>query len=505
MTDLVKKIDELAGVIGFDQLRQDKIIQKLLPPDAESLQGKVLEIYASSTSKITGYLSQDATAAYKAGGPAGTQASYIIKDTTFSLETPNATSAVNAGDQGVLEAYINGAKIDEIDIGALFNPANESGNQVWTPVNSTGGKITVTSVGVYNAVWQKVNCRLNIVPADLRKGYNTITLKHTGAGLNQASADFEVFNDVATNTPTVTIPTLAVQTKVSKWLSGFEYVGLNSVVKVGAVGTNLVDNTYALDPLTMTALSGAPTTVVAPTDSAVTGLSNPPVVGETMTVTNKLVTLNVANQCSIDARVTVTPKRPSGSGTAQQSASQNLAVNTFGNRSTDAIEYFDDEQYRLPIVGWDDESKTAAKTGNWNSQSALPANEARVGIVAENENGIITVGKHKRYFLSGSVAKSSIQLTIAGSLGTLGQVGSGDTNIEIKLPGQTGWMDAVRPYGGNPTALTTDGAGCMASISGGVVNVTFGTFSNFGSNYRCLVRITSRTANSKLTQITTNW
>lgn len=505
MTDLVQKVDDLAGVIGADQLRQDKILNKLLPPDAESLQGKVLGIYAASTAKITGYLSSDATASYKVGNAAGAQVAYIIKDATFSLETPNAASAVNAGDQGVLEAYINGVKIDEIDIGALFNPANESGSQTWTPANSNGGKITVTSVGVYNQVWQKVNCRLNIVPADLRKGYNTLTLKHTGSGLNQVSADFEVFNDVATNAPTVTIPTLAVQTKVSKWLSGVEYIGLNSVVKVGAVGTNLADNTYTLDPLTLTALSGAPTTVIAPTDSAVTGLSNPPAVGETMTVTDKLVTLSVANQCSADARVTITPKRPSGSGTAQQSASQNLAVNTFGNRSTDTIEYFDDEQYRLPIAGWNDESTTASKTGNWDSAAALPVGEVQLGIVAANENGFVATGKYKRYFLSGSTAKSSIQLVLAGTVGTLGQVGSGDTNVEIKLPGQTGWMDAIRPYGGNPAALTTDGAGCMASVSGGTVNATFGTFSNFGSNYRCLVRVTSRTANSKPTQITTNW
>ena len=505
MTDLIQKVDDLAGVIGADQLRQDKILNKLLPPDAESLQGKILGIYASSTAKITGYLSSDATAAYKNGNGAGTQVAYIIKDATFSLETPNAASAVNAGDQGVIELHINGAMVDSFDLGAVYNPANESGNQTWTPANSTGGKITITSVGVYNAVWQKVNCRVNIVPSDLRKGYNTLTLKHTGSGLNQASADFEVFNDTATNSPTVSLPTLAVQTKVSKWLSGVEYIGLNSVVKVGAVGTNLADNTYTLDPLTLTALSGAPTTVIAPTDSSVTGLSNPPVVGETMIATDKLVTLSVANQCSADARVTVTPKRPSGSGTAQQSASQNLAVNTFGNRSTDTIEYFDDEQYRLPIAGWNDESSTANKTGNWDSAAALPSGEAQLGIVSSNENGFVTTGKHKRYYLSGSTAKSSLQLVIAGSIGTLGQVGTGDTNVEIKLPGQTGWMDAIRPYSGNPSALTTDGAGCMASVNGGTVNATFGTFSNFSSNYRCLVRITSRTANSKPTQVTSNW
>lgn len=498
-------IDELAEQIGADQRKQDIKIGKMMPPDAEELTGKSLVIYAASTSKISGYLSQDAAASYEAGKAAGSLVDYIIKDATFILETPNTSTAINAGGEGVLELDINGAQGGAFDLGAAFVVANEDGNQTWTPANSPDGKITIVSVGNYNDFWQKVVARLNIEPSDLRKGFNNITLKHTGIGGDQVSADFKVFNDTATNSPTVSVPTLAVHNKVSKWLSGVEYIGAGSVMKVSATGSNLVDNTYTPDPLTLTGLSGAPTTVIAPTDGSVSGLSTPPVVTEQMVVTDKLVTLSVANQCSADARVTATPKRPSGSGTAQQSASQNLAVNTFGNRSTDTVEYFDDEQYRLPVSGWDDESKTAAKTGNWDSTQQPSAGEAKQGIVSANTNGLVSSGAHKRYYLSGSTAKSSIQLALTGAIGTLGQVGSGDTNVEIKLPGQTGWMDAVKPYGGNAAALVNDGAGCMASISGGTVNATFGTFSNFGSNYRCLVRVTSRTANSKPTQVTSNW
>lgn len=504
--DLKVAVDELAEQIGIDQRKQDKMLAKMMDPDAEALTGKALVIYASSTTKINGYLSQDPASNYEAGKPAGTLVDYILKDITFTLETPNTATAINAGGEGVLELHINGTQVDSFDLGAAFVAANEDSNQTWTPANSANGKITVVSVGNYNNFWQKVVARLNISPSDLRKGYNTITLKHTGAALNQVSQDFKVYNDIATNTPTVSIPTLAVHSKVSKWLSGVEYIGLNSVLKVGAVGSNLCDNSYVQDPLTLSNLTGAATTLVAPNDASVSGLSNPPSVGQTMTITDKLVTLNVANQCSADARVTVTPKRPSGSGTAQQSASQNLAVNTFGNRSTDTIEYFDDEQYREPLAGWDDESTAQTKTGNWDSTAALPANEAQVGIVAPNENGLVGIGEFKRRIYSGTTAKSSIQLTLAGTLGTLGQLGQGDTNVLIKLPGQSTWMDAIKPYGGDTNALkNTEGAGCMASISGNVINATFGTMSNFGSGYCCRIRIIKRTAASKPTQITTNW
>lgn len=505
-TNLKDAVDEFAGVVGTDQRRQDKMLAKLMPPDAQELTGQALAIYASTTTKLPGYLSQDPTSNYESGKGAGTLVDYLLKDTTFTLETPNTTDAINAGGEGFLELHINGVQVDAFDLGAAFVPTNEDGNQTWTPTNSPNGKITIVSVGNYNDFWQKVVARLNLVPADLRKGYNTITLKHTGAGLNQVSQDFKLYNDTATNTPTVSVPTLAVHNKVSKWLSGVEYIGQNSVLKVGAIGTNLVDNSYTLDPLTLTALSGAPTTVIAPTDSSVSGLSNPPAIGQTATVTDKLVTLSVANQCSADARVTITPKRPSGSGTAQQSASQNLAVNTFGNRSTDTVEYFDDEQYREPLAGWNDDSTAQPKTGNWDSTAPLPAGEARVGIVSANENGMITAGGFKRRFFSGTTAKSSIQIAMAGTIGTIGTVGTGDYNVEIKLPGQTKWMDAVRAYGGNTAALvSTEGAGCMASISGGTINATFGTLSNFGSAYCCRVRVTSRNGAPKPTQITTNW
>ncbi len=526
--NLKAAVDELAAEIGNDQRKQNRVISKLMPPDADSLHNQSLSIYNSTTTKYPGYLSQDAAAAYKADAGAGTQVSYLINDANFILETPTPSTGINAGDKGQLDLYINGALKDTFDLEATWQAAYEESSQPWTPANSPLGKITVVSVGLYEDFWQKVVARLNILPADLRKGYNTLTLIHTGIGTDQVSQDFEVFYDTSANQPTVSVPTLQIHSNIApKWLSGIKHLGSGDVVKISLTGNNLVDNSYVADPVTLSGLIGAPITVVVPNDSAVSGLSNPPTVGQTMTLTDKLVALTVANQCSIDAKVMATPKDPFVTGTPSQSVSKNLLINTFGVRSTATAEYYDDEAYREPLT-LDVESKNSALTGNWDSTAPLGANDAQVGIISENENGLMYgdidyrigylpaqtanyAGRsgdkiHQRSFSSGSTAKSSIQLNLGTVTGTLGQLGTGDINVLIKLPGQTKWMDALRPYGGNAAALAaSDGAGCMASVAGGVINATFGTFSNFGSNYRCRVRIIKRTSTAKHTQCVTNW
>lgn len=528
---LVEKVDSLASAIGADQLRQDKLINKLLPADAASLHGQALNIYAGTTVKFTGYLSNDAAAAYKAGSGAGTQVPYIINDAIFTLETPSTANAINAGDQGALNLKINGTQVDTFDLAARYNPANEAA-QTWTPANSAGGKITVTSVALYNAVWQKLNARINISSSDLRRGFNTITLTHTSSGgLNQISQDFEVFYDTAATTPIVAVPVVSAGTATNaKWLSGIKHLGLNDQVAVSVVGSNLFDNTYVLDPITLSGLAGVPAVTVAPTDSAVSGLSSPPKTGEVMTVTNRVLLLNSASQASINARVTAQPRDPFGYGTAQQSGAQNLMINTFGVTATATAEYFDDETYRLPLT-WaaqDTAAAGAALTGNWNSQTALANGNAQQAVASANDNGLTYPSinyasgyvptqsanysgrtgdqKYMRAFQT-SGAKSSIVLTLGGLAGGINQVGSGDVNVEVKLPGQTGWLDAAKPYNG--IAATADGDGCLfGSItygSGAVLNLTFGTKSSFGSANRILVRLTLRNTNRVITSLLTNW
>lgn len=503
-------------------------LAELLPPDAESLHNQVL-VMAGTVLK-NGYLAADPAAAYESGKGAGSLVSYIINDPTLTLTTPNSTTAVNQGDKGKFELWINGAKTDEFDLASRFQEANRATAQTGLPANSTGGKITVSSIVKYAiSLYQKVNAYVTIAAADLRTGYNEIVLKHTGTtGGDQTAASYKVFYDTSTATPTITGLDVTLQTVAPKWLSGVQYAGAGTTVLVDAVGNALMDNTYVADPITLTGLHGAATATVAPADAAVTGLSVPPAIGETMTVTDKVLTLSTANQATKDARLTATPKDPHGSYVAVQSVSKKLLVNTFGARSTAVVEHFDDETYRLPL-SWDSNDTSSSVTGQWDSSVALPVGNAQQGVVADSENGLLYPAEdftpftpdntanytgrsgdavYLRAFLTAS-PKSSIQLVLYGVAAGIGQVGASDLNVEVKLPGQTGWLDCAKPYDG-AAGVNADGNGAMVGsigYSGGnaTVNATFGGKSSYDAANRVLVRIRLRNANRTIKQIGTNW
>ena len=503
-------------------------LAELLPPDAESLHNKVLAM--TGTMLRTGYLSADAAAAYEAGKGAGVQVDYIINDPTFILTPPNTETAVNQGDKGKFELLINGAKVDEFDLSGRFQAANRTAAQTGLPAISNGGLITVTSIAKYAiSLYQKVNAYLMIAASDLRTGYNDIVLKHTGTtGGDQIAASYKVFFDIGTVTPTVTALSVTLQTLAPKPLSGVQYAGAGTTVLVAATGNALVDNTYVADPITLTGLHGAPTTVITPTDSSVSGLTNPPIIGETLTVTDKVITLSVPNAASKDARITATPKDPHGTYATTTSASKKLLVNTFGLRSAGNVEHFDDETYRLPTT-WNSNDTTSSVTSNWDSNAILPTGNAQQGIIADGENGLLYPAEDFTAFTPANTAnytgrsgdavylrafitsspKSSIQLALYGLAAAIGQLGAGDVNVEVKLPGQTGWLDCAKPYDG-AAGVNADGNGAMVgsiSYSGGnaTLNATFGGKSSYDANNRVLVRIRLRNANRTIKQIGSNW
>lgn len=526
--NLVKKVDDLADVMGDDQQRQDKFMKKIAPEDAGTLHNQALDIHAASTTKFTGFLSSDALAAYKTGHGAGTQVPYIIKDATFTLATPNVSDSVNAGDMGLLELYINNVLVDQFDLAAAFDSTKEDSNQSYPPANSANGKLTIVSVSVFNKIWQKLNARINVVESDLLKGYNAIVLVHkdTLEG-DQTSQTFDVFYDDAPTTPSLNAITLAIHENTNpKYLSGVKYLGTGDKVKAGVIGEKLFDNSYVINPIRFSG-NGLPTVDVAPTDTSVSGLSTPPVVGEMMTVTDKILT--VANgKCDADTRVAGLPRDPFGSYSTITSASQKILLSSLNSASSKTMEHFNNEEYRLPL-NWNSNDKTSAITGNWDSQAALNPGDAQQFISADNEHSLMypaldfsngyqppnTVNYagrsgNQQYLraIEGSSAKSSVDIVLNGTTGGIAPVGSGDVNVEIKLPGVGGWWDCAKPFGGSLGA--NDGEGCMVgaiSYAGGkaTINATFGTNSSFNSNNRFYLRITLRNGNRIVKSITTNW
>lgn len=513
--DMVGAVTEFAEQVGIDINGINVFLGKIAPDDAEPLTGKVLAIYGGSLLKYTGYQAANPGATYKAGNAAGTQTAHLINDPIFVLETPNTATAINSGETGVLELHVNGVLADSIDLAQWFSRALEEGNQTYTPKNSAGGKITVVSVGVYNNIWQKAVVRVNIAALDLREGYNTLQLKHTGvAGGDQASAVYEVVYDSANGTPSVSNLTLAIHDNTHpKYLSGVRYLGMGDAVKVGLTGAQLFKNSYLQNLITLSGLHGVAAADIAPDDTAVTGVSVPPNVADTLTLTDKVLTLAVAGQCSDTPRITATPRNPFKAGAPVNSAALTMPVSTLNTASDNSNEYFNLETFRLPNSWNFAGNKTGPFTGQWDSTQTPPAGNAKVGIVANNEHGVLSFGSGQpesfnRAFLS-PAARGNLQLILEGVAGGVGQLGAGDINVTVQLPTQTAVLDAAKPYN-QAAGVATDGNGCMVgsiSYAGGnaTINVDFGGKSTFDTNNVVYVRVWLRNANRTIKNIRAIW
>lgn len=517
----------------------EAMLKELLPPQADSLDGNVLEIYQSTTTRYLGYLSVDALATYNAGQAAGSEVTYIVKDRDFVLNTPTPDTGINKGDKGHLELFVNGALVDTFDLGTAFNEANRDGSQVYTlqgggtvtMYRGANSKLRILSIDKYAdfTAYQKVVALMDFAASDFVVGYNFITLKHTNLDSGeQVSQDFQIFSDVSVVDPSLDPISVVIEDNTHpKHLSGVRYLGANDVVKVSTGGNALFDNTYVQNPVQF-AGNGFPTTTLTPLDSSISGVSNPPAKGEKAIITDKLITLSVANQCDADARLAGTPRDPFGTYAGITSPSVNLLLSTFGVRSTATKEYFDDENYRLPL-SFDPENTGVAVTGHWDSVALLSNADAQQYVVVDNDHGLMYANKdftgfqpvntanysgfsgdqrYMRAFLASS-PQASINLTLQGLAGGISPVGSGDVNVEIKLGNQTGWLDAAKAFNGS-LGVGTDGLGCMVgsiSYAGGnaVLGCTFGGKSSYDSNGRVFVRITLRNSTRSIRQIDTNW
>ena len=506
----------------------DMAVEDLMPANAGTLEAKALTIFGGTTVKYAGYVSQG-NVNYKPGDPAGSLIGYIIKDAIFSLQTPTPSTAVNYGDKGTLDAYVNGwsgisgfsgfsgIMMDSFNLLGNFNEAHRSGNQVYPPANSPSGFVTIQSVGKYNnfSKWQKLNALLNITSANLRQGWNWLCLMHTLPS-NQTSTPFDVFYDTDVGPdPSAAGLSLAESAPVYRYLSGVKFYTIGSTFLIGVIGANCFNNVYVLSPINYAGFTGIPDGSIAWSDPTVTGVSSPPAVGDTMTVTNKVLTISISNVRNIDTRLICTPVDPYGSYAPIQSPSVNRLVDTYGTTSTTLFEYFDDENRRLPIGAYD--AVPAPITGQWTSSNVLLNGNAQVYngslyyptinfstyLPAQAEDYSAFAGNQVYYRAVYHAAwpHNNGVLELGGLTGIdVAPVGTGSVNVEIKLPTQTGWLDLGTNYI-QATFTGSDGDGCRTSQSGSSWGWTSGTFSTGLSGFMYIFRITLRDATRSVTQV----
>ena len=510
------------GLLDFNENTQvndavdqiNEVLKYLAPEDAQPLAGDINWSNTFTTGKVSGGVTLNG---YVTAGSTAT----ITRDTTLNGSTPDPSTRWHKADEGVLRFYLNGSEVDNFDLASHFNESERAGNQSYPPASSTGGYITVTFVGWHNnfPLWQRGNADITV--ASLSVGDYQMQLGHDidNDGTSEETTNpFTVFIDAETGRPGMASgPTVTEDVPQLKYLSGIRFYGANSTFKVSAQSDNkLFEYTYVDNPIVFS-MPGMNDVAVAITDAAVSGVSNPPVYNEQMTITDKVVTLDAANVSSDNALMTATPRDPWGNGTsATESLTANRLVNTYGNVSTDLIEYFQDENHRLPTTfNFDDTAATIV--GNWDSTQLLTNGNAQVfngrlvfptinfttGYLPAQDTGAdySTFSGDQVYYRAmkqDGTPHNSGTLVIGGiSWSDMGT----NVDIYIKLPGQTGWLNLSQDY--NAATFTgADGDGCMTghSESGGrlYINWTSGTFSTADSGYRYYVKIVLHNSNREI-------
>lgn len=500
---------------AIDEIMNEHIAY-LAPANANSLEAGVM--VASGTTLFAGKLSAGNTN-YKAGDPAGSVVAYIINDADFTLASPSPSDTFADAQSGVLRLRVNDVETDTFDLASAFNPAERAGAQSYPPALGGSSKLRIDAVAWYNNYppWQKGNFTVIVASGDLRQGWNKIEVVHD-LPTDRTTAQFDVFYDVdAGADPSVNTPTVVENTPAFRWLSGVKHYSRNSTFDLSCVASDCFDNVYhQTSPLTFSSSGGSMGSGnIAEDDGAVSGLSTPPAIGETMTVTNKLLTVPNSNVRSANARATVTPRDPYGSYSAQQSASENRLIDGFVTTANALNEYFDDENRRLPAGAYD--TIPSPITGQWSSGPVLTNGNAQifggqliypqinysVGYLptqATNYSGFTGGQAYYRTFYQ-TTPHTNGTLEVPGSGFTdISPVGTGNLNVEIKLPTQTGWLDlGVNFSGGSFTGA--DGDGCRTGKSGAEYSWSSGSFSTASSGNLIVVRVTLRTSGVVLTQL----
>ena len=489
----------------------------IAPPPPETFENKNFEL--NGLSLFSGYVSAGNTN-YETS--AGQYHSYLTENNSFFLVTPNTTAFGNA-DRGILKLYINGVVVDTFRLYAAFVEDNINTNQSAVSYgiqaagareneghagtngairNSSSGYISILSVGKYNNFkrWQKGQARINITGLLLRHGYNTVYLEHDLTDVKYRTRTLKFFYDNSGNRPYLddTIVLEENQLNSTKYVSGIRYYSIGDRFRTTFSAFRVFNNTYAAIPVKFD-MPGLQPVDIAYNHPNITGPASPPRIGDFFDF-DGIITLNQFNEHSINAVISISTFDPFGSGGTGASSANNKLVNTFTNGSTDLIEYFRDEVFRLPAGEYN--STPSPRINVWQSQNLLTNGQALLfnnrlkypntnftsfkPTQLANYESFSGAQRYYRSFYKQS-AKNSGTLVING-ITPIELVGNA-VLIDLKLPTQTGWLSLNKNYDVS-TFQGQDGDGCLLNVSGNQFAYSSGTFSTANSGFMVIVRIT---------------
>jgi len=469
---------------------------------------------------------------YQDGKSAGDTISVILEYDNIEFSSSDPSNRFSHGGEGFLVAYadFNGSGLSEVarlDVEANFDssvvgPAvqdlttwdNAGNGDLCTDgvVTFSGGQLQVTHCGWHNNFnkWQRMNAK--IILSGMSEGYTAIRLGQILDSQTNTSTISKLWYDNDGNALSFSLaPDLSENTLSSnKWISGVRYYDIGDIFNVSYVGQHVYKKCYHISHVSKYLFDGAINEVVVNPSSV-------PLYSDNLSV-NETIAIDKSNYYTIDARLVATLYHPWKTSLSVASPSHTILICTYGNVSTLKEEYFLDENYRLPNGSYD--TIPGSLAGNWDSSTTLASGQAlvfnrRVQYPNHDLSSTWPTGNPDyssftgdQLYLRGfydSNPHNNVILTLGGlDLNDLEELGSGNVNILIKLPTQTGWLDAGKYF--NYSDFTgIDGDGCLVSKSGHDLTITFGTFSTANSGGMIIVKIVFKNTLSYIDEMSVDW
>lgn len=511
--------DEMDTIL-HDIRERVNYLEELKPRDAQELSG---DFTITGTKFYGGYLSHGDFLRYDTLVPEQ-YFPYITKDVNFILHNDNLEQFKDA-DKGVLKLYINDEEVDTFDLGSHFIEDEREDGQSYCPASGENEKIVISSVQPYNdyPTYQRGDFELHFVEEDFESGENKIKLIHT------LEVDDDLTEDRTTNEFIFFfdnnksyrgfqfINVELTELNSSKYLSGIRYASIDDKLNMNFTVERMFNNTYTL-----------PTQVeVDATDFSMGKFEISHESSETSTVEPRVgnqyefystITLSDENVYSIDPELHLTPYSVFGKDPEIKWSDSNILINTVTQKSNNKNEYFLDEVYRLP----DDDYDTAISnfTNLWDSTRKLTSGELQCfdGLIYPQElfnhyyptqhvdyRGFTEEANYLRAFYD-SEPHNNGMLFVDGF-----RYGDDGIKVELKLPGQTGWLDLTKMYN-SATFEGEDGDGCLMKVEGNSsFYFTTGSFSTAHSNNLIIMKISfvatgiQTLRSEKIKQVSINW
>lgn len=501
----------------------------------------------------TGRLSQS-NVNYPPGVVAGDSYSRITQQSNFTIN--HDVNQFGNASLGNLILEVNGVDVANIDLEINFNESDRSSDQdinnydtqgSGDPISNgvvsfTGGTLSILSVGTSSLPsdpYQEGTAQVTLTASALQQGYNAIRLRHEyNATINQTNLlewfyDSDV--DLSANDPDITSISLTEDTPSLNYLSGVPYYDQGSTFDLDITLERPFNNVYhdSEIPIVLDASDfGDSSTGINIADGSVSGVSSPPDIGETMTVSS--FNISVGNNIDqTDPDVLATPRDPYTNYTQQSSGSNNFHLMCEGPNSTDTFEDFTDERYRLPnttsfnspVAGMPGAPNLFDSTISLNNASR--SNELQVFDIEEasGRNRLrwpsfdysnsanfqpqpapdysALAGSNRTYY---RVFRSTVGSRTNGIITFPGLAESdivSDIGLRIKIPSKTVWLDLTKAFNGStfpsnaPYPSGTDGEGCRINSGvnsldiNGQIEFSLGTIgTDASSDYQLILEVT---------------